>query len=53
MESQGSNGKRRRRVRRPAVRALKLSQTLRSQAVAESSPGVPEVEATSSATAST
>ena len=52
-ESQGGNGKRRRRVRRPTVRALKASQTLRREAAVEASPGLLAVEATSSATTST
>jgi hypothetical protein len=49
-ESPGSNGKRR-RVRRPTVRALKTSQTLRREAAVESSPDGSMVEAASSATA--
>jgi hypothetical protein len=51
--SPGSHGKRRRRVRRPTVRALKASQTLRREAIAESSPGVPAGEVLSAAPAST
>jgi hypothetical protein len=51
-EPQGSNG-RRRRVRRPTVRALKASQVLRREAPGEASPGMPEMSATNSATAST
>jgi hypothetical protein len=50
-EAAGSQGKRR-RVRRPAVRALKASHTLRSEVAAESSPSVPETEAANTATAS-
>ena len=51
-EAEGSHGKRR-RVRRPTVRALKASQTLRREATAEESPSVPGAEATSPASAST
>ena len=49
-EPQGGKGKRR-RVRRPTVRALKASQTLRREAAVEVSPSVLEVDAASSATA--
>jgi hypothetical protein len=47
----GSHSKR--RMRRPAVRALKASEALRREAMTEVSQGVPEAAATSSATAST
>jgi hypothetical protein len=50
-EPPGSNGKRR-RARRPTVRALKASQRLRSEAAAEVPSSVSEVGATSSATGS-
>jgi hypothetical protein len=51
-EAAGSPGKRR-RVRRPMVRALKASQTLRREATEEESPSVPGAETTSPASAST
>jgi hypothetical protein len=51
-EPQGGKGKRR-RVRRPTVRALKASQLLRREVAIETPPSVPDVDAASSATANT
>jgi hypothetical protein len=51
-EAEGSPGKRR-RVRRPMVRALKASQALRREATGEESSSVLVAEATSPASAST
>jgi hypothetical protein len=52
-ETPASSGKSRRRVRRPTVRALKASQTLRCEAQAEQTQAVPETGGTSAVAAST
>ncbi len=52
-DSSAGSGKSRKRVRRPTIRALKASQTLRCEAQAEASPVVPEAEGTSAVAAGT
>jgi hypothetical protein len=52
-ESTAGSGKSRKRIRRPTVRALKASQTLRCEVRAEESQAVPEAAGMNSASAST